>query len=572
MRRWIWFGMMLFVISRGYAMESSTIQLHFKFDLSDDDSSLLACRQMVMDSVKQWLQASPLSTFRFQIDIETADASDDGRDAWSEPSLPQKAPTSARVQLIVVVRLSYDENQAIILQPFFFEQEPVDSANWYGATINSLSGKSCRLRQFALPAMASSNLVSLKNFLCSYLLFDQKKYDEAIALFRTNSSMPEYFYLAESYLQRGVWRERDVTAARADWDSSIIYFKKALSRARLTQDSLRVQNNLAVTFQFLGELDSARQYFSVANEKLALLNDRRDRIRLANNFGNIHLLTGRWKQALDVFQSSLSDVEQSSDSLLMAETYENLGNIYQLITQRNKAIAYYHHALEIWQALHNDAGLATCYYALGNAHAAKGELDAAKDYFQQSLTLSVKLHHEPHLAEVYDLLGQVWQDMGQVDSARTYYQKSIAMYAMLDDQPNYVRALMHQASLFQKQKLLDSAMVLYKKAQHMAVDKNTRSLQAQICDRLGDVFNSQSQLDSAYVYYKKSADLYEQAANFESLSLILFNMGLIRLKQNDHADGYELIKRAISLDDEYGFHNLTSEREFLKELELILKD
>ncbi len=571
MRRWIWFGTILFFVAQGYAADSATMHLLLKFDYSINDSSLAAYHQVVLDSINQWLQTPPLSEFKMQIIAEAPDGSE-ATDGWDKPSPLQKAPTAANARLIIIARLQSVENESLMFQPVVFEPEAVASSNWSGATMNSLSGKSCRLRQFSLPVLFGRNLAPFKQFLCAYLLFDQKKYDEAIALFPTNSSLPEYFYLAESYLQRGIRQDRDAPAARADWDSSVCYFQKALNLARLPQDSVRVQNNLAVAFQFLGQLDSARNHFSAANEKLVLLTDRRDRIRLANNLGNIHLLTGRWKQALDVFQASLSDVEQSSDSLLMAETYENLGNIYQLITQRNKAIAYYHHALEIRQALRDDAGLATCYYALGNAHAAKGELETARDYFQQSLALSLKLHHEPHLAEVYDLLGQVLQDLGQVDSARIYYQKSIDLYAILDDQPNYVRTIMHQASLYQKQKNLDGALVLYKKAQRLATDKKTRAVRAQIYDRMGDVFNSQSQLDSAYTYYKQSADLYEQAANYENLSLILFNMGLIRLKQNDHANGYELIKRAIAMDDDYGFHNLTTEREFLKELELILKD
>jgi len=58
--------------------------------------------------------------------------------------------------------------------------------------------------------------------------------------------------------------------------------------------------------------------------------------------------------------------------------------------------------------------------------------------------------------------------------------------------------------------------------------------------------------------------------NYESLSLILFNMGLIHLKNNEYGDGYNFLKRAIEMDKEHGFNNLSNEQDFLQEIHDLL--
>ena len=42
--------------------------------------------------------------------------------------------------------------------------------------------------------------------------------------------------------------------------------------------------------------------------------------------------------------------------------------------------------------------------------------------------------------------------------------------------------------------------------------------------------------------------------------LILYNMGLIKLKQNDYAEVYQLLKRAVKIDEDQGYNNLSGEK------------
>ena len=95
---------------------------------------------------------------------------------------------------------------------------------------------------------------------------------------------------------------------------------------------------------------------------------------------------------------------------------------------------------------------------------------------------------------------------------------------------------------------------------------------AKVYDRMADIYNSQEKLEQALAYYERSAEIYEQLQFHETHALILYSMGLIKLKQNDMAAGYRLLKRALEIDRQYGFFNLEAEQEFLDNLELLLDD
>ncbi|UCE06203.1 MAG: tetratricopeptide repeat protein [bacterium] len=539
-------------------------------NIKESDSTLIWYRQTLIDTLKAIFSSPQFANIQFEfIDDDLTDSLNQILD-WEE-NLATKFGITYKADMIISGVINYDEGQNPIYHPYMNIKSNSELDNDQFVGIKSLSGKTCLLKDFFLPPITFNNLRPLINFLSAYFLIQIGKYSEAISKLKISSSLPGYFYLAESYLNRGFTRQKDLTSVRADWDSSLLYLNKCLLNTESLVDSICINNNLGVTYQMLGMIDSATVYYTKAYNALQSVLAHDDFICISNNVGNICLLSGQWKQALDVFHSIISVMEQSQDSLNLAVTYENLGNIYQIIMQRHKAITYYNNALKIRKLLNDENGMANSLSFLGNVHHETQELDKAKEYFGQALRISQKLHNEPQIAECYDRLGQVFQDLGVLDSALVYYQKSFETFELLDDCDGSLRAMLHQASAYQKQKDFKQAIQLYEKAFRFANGVNSISIRAQIFDRLGDIYNHQHNLITAYDYYKQSADLYEQIENFEILSLILYNMGLIRLKQNDYAEGYQLLKKAVSIDEQHGFNNLSGEKDFLDQLKGILR-
>ncbi|MCU0643801.1 MAG: tetratricopeptide repeat protein [bacterium] len=539
------------------------------FEISENDSLLISSRQNISDSLQVFL-ASPLFS---NISVQNLENESIAKLApGNEGKLKQFADKNS-INLMIFGKLEFDANHSISLHPSLFVNEPTPAEKKDIATENSLTGKTCRINQIHLPKISADALESFFNFIAAHYFLSQKNFDATIGILITDSTFAGRFFLAESYLRRGISHDKNLTAAKKDWDSSLVALKMCSLLAESSLDSICVYNNSGVAFQLLGELDSAIVCFTKAMSSFRQSVSSRERIKIANNLGNIYLLSGQWKQALDVFQSNLEEVKNSGDSLNLAETYENLGDIYQLILQRNKAIQYYTSALEIRKSMNDDAGKATCFQLLGNVYLGKNEHETAKHHFKEGLALNLKLQNEPRVADSYDLIGQVFQDAGVADSALIYYQKSMSNYELLGDEIGYLRSLLHQASVHQKEKKIDEALALYDKALERATDQDSRNIQAQIYDRLGDIYNSRDDLITAYDYYKQSTELYEELQNYESLSLILFNMGLIHLKNNEYGEGYQILKRAIEMDKEHGFNNLSNEQDFLQEvLDLLNKN
>ena len=530
------------------------------------DSFTLSFHQSLSDSLKK-IVTSPLFS-KFEFEILAIDSF--YQSGWTDSAL-QKFGKSHQAHLIISGKIDKDEEQSVFYYPHLIILQQNNFGNALHADDKLLSGKTCQIRQFDLPTVSVKNFINLTDFMRGYFLIQEKKYSAAIEKLKKLQSHPGYFFLAESYFFRGMINEHDLPLAHADWDSSIFYWQKFLSQTDFRQDSVCIQNNIGLAFQLNGKLDSAMVYFKNANSNLTEIVDHQDFIKISHNLGNIYLINGQWKKALDIFQSTVQAMEQSNDSLSLAITYENLGHIYQLIFQKSKAISYYHKALELREKMHDEAGIANSFNFLGNVYQEKKDFQLAKDYFKQSLALNLKIHHEPQIANSYDKLGQVFQITGEQDSALIYFQKSYETFDMLDDKDGVVQTMLHQASVYQKQRISDKAISLYEKTLEIIGDNNSYSLRAQIYDRMGDIYNNQDNLIPALDYYQQSADLYEKAGNFETLSLILYNMGLIKLKQNDYVEGYELLKKAITLDEEHGFNYLSGEKDFLDHLESFLK-
>lgn len=530
------------------------------------DSSQVHFKRSLFDSLKK-ISSSPLfSKIKFiPYAINSANKSN-----WDESSL-KKFAESNQAHLILAGKINKDGEHNDIYNPHLIILKLNDPQHPVYTDDRILSGKTCQIKQFDLPAVVFESVFNLTDFIKSYFLIQEKKYSDAIEHLKNLQSLPTYFYLAESYFYHGATIEHDPSMARADWDSSIFYWQRCLSLTDSYWDSVCTNNNLGVVFQLSGQMDSAIVYFSKANSNWTEIVDNKDVIQISHNLGNSYLLSGQWKKALDVFQSSVHTMEELKDSLSLAITYENLGHIYQLIFQRNKAINYYQKAHELRDKMQDEAGIANSLMFLGNAYLGNKDFQLAKDNFKQSLVLNLKIHHEPQLANVYDNLGQVFEDTGELDSALFYFQKSYETYDMLDDRNGSVQTMLHEASVYQKQKKSDSAIALYEKAIGVIGDNNSRFLKAQIYDRMGDIYNNQDNLIPAMDYYQQAADLYETAGNFETLSLVLYNMGLIKLKQNDFANGYQLLKKAIKLDEDHGFNNLSGEQGFLDQLEGVLR-
>ncbi len=534
--------------------------------LSKSDSSSLLFQRSLFDSLKK---ISILPQFS-KIEFEFLAIDSINQKELIDDSL-QNLGKSQQAHLILSGKIDSDKQQHPIYFPRLLVLKQNNYQNPFDTDYRLFAGKICYIKQFDLPAVSLKNIFNLADFIKGYFLIQDRKYSDSIEQLKNLNSFPAYFHLAESYLYQGAALENDTMLKKVNCDSSIFYWKKCLLETASHLDSVYTYNNLGLAFQLGVQLDSAVLYFSKANSYWSETAKNNDFIQISHNLSTAYLLSGQREKALDIFQSTVTAMEQSNDSLNLAYTYETMGHIYQLISQRESAILYYQRALTLREKINDRAGIANTYGFLGNAYQANKNYQLATRYFKQSVAQNLEIHYESQLARAYNNLGLAFQDTGQLDSALFYFKKGNETFNLLDDKEGSLQTMFHQASIYQKQNVLDEAISLYEKALEMKGENNSESLRAQVYDRLGDIYNHQDNLVPALDYYQQAANLYEKAGNFETLSLILYNMGLIKLKQNAFAEGYQLLKKAIAFDEAHGFNNLSSEQNILYQVEGILK-
>ena len=534
---------------------------------SNNNSELIDYSKIITDSIKHILNSSLSEFVTFEISYSNINI--DSLQHINHINLQNRLCCIKAPDLIISGRVKKDTQGQLFFSPVLIPKLINKNAD-SKISLNKISGKTINLKKFEIETTTQLNIDYLINYLSGFSLLYQKKYEEAIKIFKNYDLIADCFYLSECFLRKADILKENIKRAHSYCDSSILYLNKCLELSKNPIDSLSFYNNIGVAWQALGRLNDALTSFNRAKDFVHFSRNHCANMKVANNLGNIYLLKGNWKEALNIFQSNISRIEHSNDSLSLVISYENMGNIYQLIRQRNKAIKYYNLALDYRIKMKDSQGIATSYYFLGDVFQEKKNYDNSIEYFKKSLDLNIELKNEPRIANIYDRFGQLFYHLNQLDSAIFYYQKSYDIFKILGDSTNLIRNSIHQATVYQFQKKFELVINLYESALNISKSINHKSLQAQIYDRIGDIYNTRNDLTIAYNYYVQSVEIYEKIGKMENVSLILYNMGLIRLKENNHAEGYDLLKKAIDLDEENSYNNFSNEKSFLSELEIIL--
>jgi tetratricopeptide (TPR) repeat protein len=139
--------------------------------------------------------------------------------------------------------------------------------------------------------------------------------------------------------------------------------------------------------------------------------------------GGIYRDTGKWSEAEDYFNRSLTHAKEKNSDSGIAASLGLLGDIARKRGDYDKAEALYNQSLAVETELGDRAGMATSWGVLGDIARYRGDYDKAEALYNQSLAVRTELGDRAGMANIWGILGAIASKRENYDQAESLYKQ-----------------------------------------------------------------------------------------------------------------------------------------------------
>jgi serine phosphatase RsbU (regulator of sigma subunit) len=290
------------------------------------------------------------------------------------------------------------------------------------------------------------------------------------------------------------------------------YSQKAVERAKREGSEINLglaYEILGISYDYLGQLDSALQYFDRA---IILLKNQQNQIYL-----------GR------VFTSK--------------------ANSLFLLNRNGEALIYYTKSLEIFKALKSPHDETSSIMGIGNVYSSMKSPKLALKYYEQALAFYEERKDSAYISYVLTNISEVYAEMKLFEKELEYQRKSLSIKEKLGDDYGLVYSYTNMAGLMSKQAKKDSALYFANKAIKTSEKINNQEFLSSSYQALADVHYHFKQFKEAVVYYQRALDIAVKLKNSKTASSILKIMADAQIKSGNPDGGAQSLWRFISIND-----------------------
>ncbi len=259
------------------------------------------------------------------------------------------------------------------------------------------------LNGFAANAINQSRVDSLKELLNQAqhdtLIFDHS-YDIAIAFVKSHpDSCLKYIDYGLKYIepQKNLNRyfEGINLKAAALWfnnnlDSAIAIYYEGLNlslKHHKADMTAKISNNIGVTYQYKGKIDSAEKYLSLACNIYDSIGNKKAYAKAALDLGGLYTAESRYDLAIEKLLEGINTFEEIDDTLYLIHGYNGIGNLYLNIDDTKEALKYYRKSLTLIEQFDKADISDEVYCNIGLAYfQGDGNNDSAEYYFEKTLS------------------------------------------------------------------------------------------------------------------------------------------------------------------------------------------
>lgn len=270
-----------------------------------------------------------------------------------------------------------------------------------------------------------------------------------------------YYYFIKSALQQDI----------SNYDSAIQLSRLSFNLFTEIDDRkgmARSQNNLGISYDFLGNHPEAIRNYLAAQKIFEELGDTIGSINIYNNIGIIHENQGNYNQAIQNYRKAkaLATKVGFTDGEMNAKN--GLGSSYVEIGNYDSALTFFNELLTFDIKSGNETYISYSYNNVGEAYLGLGKYLKALACFEKSKVLKEKLGNKAALANTLKNIGDTYLRLKEYPQAKQYLEQAVALSQELSIPETTLEAYQLLYEVSKSTKDFETALSHYKNAQKIA--------------------------------------------------------------------------------------------------------
>lgn len=290
------------------------------------------------------------------------------------------------------------------------------------------------------------------------------------------------------------------------------YSKQAIIKAKSEGSELnlgKAYEMLGISFDYLGELDSALFYFE---KSIALLKKQKNKIYLAR-------------------------------------TYMSKANSLCLLSKNKEALTYYTKAYDIFKLERSAKEEASVLMGIGNIYSSMKSYNLALKYYDQALNYFVEVKDSVFISYMLTNISEVYSSMKNFEKELEFQRKSLQIKERINDDYGLVYSYSNMAGLMAKSNKKDSALYYGNKAVFYSKKINNQEFLSSSYHSLGEVYAYFNDYKEALKRYSVAIDIARKIKNPKTEYNLLKVISEAYIKLGNYKEATNALEDFISLND-----------------------
>jgi two-component system NtrC family sensor kinase len=252
--------------------------------------------------------------------------------------------------------------------------------------------------------------------------------------------------------------------------------------------------------------------------------------------GIINYNQGKYFDALDDFNKSLSVFESIKDEVGISNLLNNLGALYSDKDEDSKSLEYYLKSLNIAQKSGNKLRIATALSNIGVVYFKdSSKIDKALEYYLKALPIFVELKDSESIGTINTNIGEVYLLNNAFTKALYYFYAAETAYK---GSSSVAYTYNDFGKLYKQKKVFDSAIIYYQKANKIATDNNSPLDIAQSFFGMAEVDMAKGEVINAISAYKKALQIVQEQESTEDMKTAYNGLSVAYQKAGNYKSAY----------------------------------
>lgn len=273
---------------------------------------------------------------------------------------------------------------------------------------------------------------------------------------------------ANSYLIKG-----EIFSRQANWKQSFSNIDKAKNIFLAINDSSGVakcENLLGTIYGDLGDLTNAIEHFETALSQVGGQNNYSFTGKIEINLGIVNTIQGKYDDAISYFRRALINFEKISEPKRISEIHHNLGMVYTKKNEFTSALGSFDQSIMISVKLGYLQICGMAYLSKAFVYSQMKDFRLSLAFADKAMEIAYKLDDKLTIAEVYKIKGIIQRDSKNYIASENLLQTSLRINKETGNQLNEAETYHELGLLYKEMNMqqksrenLDKALEYFKK-------------------------------------------------------------------------------------------------------------